>query len=143
MPNSATWLAVAFAALALNVIPAEAAPPNKCILKGAVTYQQEPCPSGQPRQPRPSLQELNAEEQRRRAAAASAPPSWTAPAAEVPAMEAPVATAKPGTQRCDGRRYCSQMTSCTEARYFLAHCPGVQMDGDGNGIPCEKQWCAR
>ena len=43
--------------------------------------------------------------------------------------------------RCDGRTHCSQMTSCTEARYFLKHCPGTQMDGDGDGEPCEQQWC--
>jgi len=43
--------------------------------------------------------------------------------------------------RCDGRTYCSQMTSCAEAKYFLAHCPNVKMDGDHNGIPCERQWC--
>lgn len=42
---------------------------------------------------------------------------------------------------CDGRTYCSQMSSCAEAKYFLAHCPGVKMDGDGDGIPCERQWC--
>lgn len=42
---------------------------------------------------------------------------------------------------CDGRIYCSQMTSCAEATYFLRHCPGVKMDGDGDGIPCERQWC--
>ncbi len=47
---------------------------------------------------------------------------------------------------CDGRTYCSQMTSCAEATYFLQHCPGVKMDGgDGqgspDGIPCEAQWC--
>jgi len=43
--------------------------------------------------------------------------------------------------RCDGRTYCSQMTSCEEATYFLRHCPGVKMDGEGDGIPCERQWC--
>src|ERR1700761_6119789 len=42
---------------------------------------------------------------------------------------------------CDGRVYCSQMTSCAEAKYFLAHCPGTKMDGDGDGIPCERQFC--
>lgn len=42
---------------------------------------------------------------------------------------------------CDGRTYCSEMTSCAEAKYFLAHCPNVKMDGDHDGIPCEKQWC--
>ena len=43
--------------------------------------------------------------------------------------------------RCDGRLHCSQMTSCGEAKFFLRNCPGVKMDGDRNGIPCEKQWC--
>lgn len=43
--------------------------------------------------------------------------------------------------KCDGRRHCSQMSSCREARFFLNNCPSVKMDGDGDGIPCEKQWC--
>jgi len=44
--------------------------------------------------------------------------------------------------RCDGRTHCSQMTSCTEAKYFLKNCPGTQMDGDNDGTPCEQQWCS-
>ena len=43
--------------------------------------------------------------------------------------------------RCDGRTRCSQMTSCEEAKFFRANCPGTQMDGDNDGIPCEQQWC--
>lgn len=42
---------------------------------------------------------------------------------------------------CDGRLHCSQMTSCDEATYFLKNCPGTRMDGDGDGIPCERQHC--
>jgi len=42
---------------------------------------------------------------------------------------------------CDGRTYCSQMTSCAEAKYFLNYCPDVKMDGDHDGIPCESHWC--
>lgn len=53
--------------------------------------------------------------------------------------QAPTSAASPF--RCDGRKYCSQMTSCTEARYFLKNCPDTEMDGDGDGIPCESQWC--
>ncbi|HEV2708378.1 MAG TPA: excalibur calcium-binding domain-containing protein [Pyrinomonadaceae bacterium] len=45
--------------------------------------------------------------------------------------------------QCDGRTRCSQMTSCAEAMYFLKNCPGVEMDGDRDGIPCEQQWCNR
>ena len=43
--------------------------------------------------------------------------------------------------KCDGRIYCSQMTSCEEATYFLKNCPGTKMDGNNDGVPCEKQWC--
>ncbi len=46
-----------------------------------------------------------------------------------------------GNFRCDGRMHCSQMSSCAEATYFLRNCPGVQMDGDNDGVPCEQQWC--
>jgi len=42
---------------------------------------------------------------------------------------------------CDGRTTCSEMTSCAEAEYFLEHCPGVEMDGNNDGEPCEMQWC--
>ena len=56
--------------------------------------------------------------------------------------EQPAPTLLPDS-RCDGRRICSQMTSCAEAQYFLAHCPDTEMDGDVDGIPCEKQWCGR
>ncbi|XCN71827.1 MAG: excalibur calcium-binding domain-containing protein [Candidatus Electrothrix aestuarii] len=42
---------------------------------------------------------------------------------------------------CKGKIYCSQMTSCEEAKFYLKHCPGTKMDGDHDGIPCEKQWC--
>jgi hypothetical protein len=39
--------------------------------------------------------------------------------------------------------WCSQMSSCAEATYFLNSCPGVEMDGDGDGVACESQWCGR
>lgn len=45
------------------------------------------------------------------------------------------------TYQCDGRQHCSQMTSCAEATFFLKNCPGVKMDGDNDGIPCEEQLC--
>jgi len=42
--------------------------------------------------------------------------------------------------QCDGRQYCSQMSSYEEAKYFNDHCPGTKMDGDADGIPCERQF---
>jgi hypothetical protein len=62
-----------------------------------------------------------------------APTGWTAKSATVRADDAPF--------HCDGRKYCSQMSSCDEAKYFLSNCPDVKMDGDHDGIPCERQWC--
>ena len=44
---------------------------------------------------------------------------------------------------CDGRTHCSQMTSCEEATWFINNCPGTQMDGNNDGVPCESQWCGR
>jgi len=43
---------------------------------------------------------------------------------------------------CEGKVYCSEMTSCDEAKYYQRNCPGTKMDGDGDGIPCESQWCS-
>jgi cold shock CspA family protein len=70
---------------------------------------------------------------RQRGVAADIEPSGAATAPAVPSTSA--------TFRCDGRIHCSQMTSCDEATYFLRHCPGVKMDGDNDGVPCEEQWC--
>lgn len=51
------------------------------------------------------------------------------------------ASDQPQSYACDGRTYCSQMKSCEEAKYFLKNCPDVKMDGNNDGVPCEKQWC--
>jgi hypothetical protein len=51
-------------------------------------------------------------------------------------------TVKSGQQfKCDGRTHCSQMTSCEEATFFINHCPDTKMDGNHDGVPCERQWC--
>lgn len=113
---------------------------HKCVIQGSVTYQQAPCPSAQTRRD-PTLDELNAAEQKRRATSSTGKSSSALTqrkAADEPPREAqPAAHA----HRCDGRTHCSQMTSCAEARFFLNHCPGVKMDGDQDGIPCEDQLC--
>ena len=46
-----------------------------------------------------------------------------------------------GQFKCDGRTHCSHMTSCEEATFFLKNCPGTKMDGNNDGVPCERQWC--
>ena len=41
---------------------------------------------------------------------------------------------------CDRRQHCSQMRSYEEAKFFLNHCPNTKMDGDRDGVPCERQF---
>ena len=53
----------------------------------------------------------------------------------------PAAQTAGSRYRCDGRTHCSQMTSCAEATFFLRNCPGTAMDGNNDGVPCERQWC--
>ena len=43
--------------------------------------------------------------------------------------------------QCRGKQYCSEMTSCKEARFYLKNCPNVKIDGNHDGVPCESQWC--
>jgi len=73
-------------------------------------------------------------------------PEQSQPARQViQAIQRPIEKAEEAVEllkyRCDGRQYCSQMTSCDEATYFIQHCPDTKMDGDGDGVPCESQWC--
>jgi len=63
------------------------------------------------------------------------------PVASPATPAAPAVLPLPAAFRCDGRTRCTQMRSCEEAKFFLSNCPGVQMDGDRDGLPCEQQWC--
>lgn len=39
---------------------------------------------------------------------------------------------------CAGKTLCGQMTSCTEAKYYLNTCGVSRLDGDKDGVPCES-----
>ena len=39
---------------------------------------------------------------------------------------------------CATKTYCREMTSCDEARWYLKECGLTRLDGDGDGIPCER-----
>lgn len=39
---------------------------------------------------------------------------------------------------CGSKRYCKEMTSCEEAKFYLTKCGLSRLDGDGDGIPCES-----
>jgi endonuclease YncB( thermonuclease family) len=40
--------------------------------------------------------------------------------------------------QCGAKRVCRQMVSCEEALHFLNSCHVRSLDGDGDGVPCEK-----
>jgi hypothetical protein len=155
-------MAALLAALMAHLPIGAVTPVHKCVVNGTITYQRDPCPSGRMREPAPTPSPLNVERKKPRSEVGPAPgvrpvPAPAAqgspsqpPAAEPPAQGkadgrasavAPIESA--GRFKCDGRTHCSQMTSCAEAKYFLANCPRTKMDGDGDGIPCEAQWCRR
>jgi Skp family chaperone for outer membrane proteins len=137
--------------VALALLPAgQAVASNqvfKCTVNGSVTFQNSPCPVEKLTRP-PTKDELNAERKKRlaeaAALAASAPKVAPKGQESTSASEASVRESSPNREpafRCDGRQHCSQMRSCAEAKYFLANCPDVKMDGNRDGTPCEQQWC--
>lgn len=39
---------------------------------------------------------------------------------------------------CGSKKYCSEMTTCEEARHYLTQCGLKTLDGNGDGVPCES-----
>jgi hypothetical protein len=39
---------------------------------------------------------------------------------------------------CGAKRYCTQMTSCAEAMFHFQVCGLRRLDGDQDGVPCER-----
>ncbi|TCK05153.1 thermonuclease family protein [Phorcysia thermohydrogeniphila] len=39
---------------------------------------------------------------------------------------------------CGEKKYCFQMNSCEEAMFYFKVCGLTRLDGDGDGIPCER-----
>jgi hypothetical protein len=118
----------------------------KCNVNGTILYQEVPCQSHEVRRP-PTVEELNAARQKQLTQGKENQKSqpltghqFDSPGTfEKERENIPVTPTS--SFKCDGRKFCSQMTSCSEAKYFLSNCPGVKMDGNGDGTPCEKQWC--
>lgn len=59
---------------------------------------------------------------------ASAATDGPRPKAETPQADTP---------RCE-KRFCKDMESCAEARYYLTQCKRSNFDKDGDGLPCEN-----
>lgn len=45
---------------------------------------------------------------------------------------------QPQQPTCGTKKYCKDMSTCAEARYFLNQCGVSRLDRDGDGTPCES-----
>ena len=56
------------------------------------------------------------------------------------AAAAPVARSEPAAAgfECGSKTYCREMRSCQEALFHLNECGLARIDGDDDGMPCEK-----
>lgn len=63
----------------------------------------------------------------------------SAPATRAPAAPtaAPTSATTSGGFTCAGKRYCREMTSCEEAKFYLTQCGVRSLDGNHDGVPCE------
>jgi len=119
----------------------------KCNINGSLHFQQTPCPPSESKKP-PATEAVDAEREkqlaRKKEYLATQQAQASSPVSLEPVENARSEPSSPQSSsfKCDGRTYCSQMTSCAEAKYFLSNCPGAKMDGDKNGVPCERQWCS-
>jgi endonuclease YncB( thermonuclease family) len=65
-------------------------------------------------------------------------PPWEWRAAGQGRTSREVAPAESGESfTCGTKRYCREMITCAEARFYLEKCGLTRLDGDGDGVPCE------
>lgn len=55
-----------------------------------------------------------------------------------PAEERAVALGASAPPTCGTKTVCREMSSCEEARFFLVTCGLTRLDGDRDGVPCER-----
>ena len=68
--------------------------------------------------------------------ATASAPAPRAPAAPTAAPTSAAASSSGFT--CAGKRRCGEMTSCEEAKFYLTQCGVGSLDGNKDGVPCEK-----
>jgi hypothetical protein len=59
------------------------------------------------------------------------------PPAESKSAQALAKAKARSSHQCGAKRYCKEMTSCEEAKFYLTRCGLPRLDGDGDGLPCE------
>jgi hypothetical protein len=85
--------------------------------------------AGEPSTPLPSASSVLLAQSRQ-------PYDWNSPATQAPRQNAPQQQGSGFT--CGLKRYCGEMTSCAEAYFYLNQCGLRRLDGDGDGVPCER-----
>ncbi|WP_245492523.1 thermonuclease family protein [Mesorhizobium sp. M4A.F.Ca.ET.090.04.2.1] len=66
-------------------------------------------------------------------------PDGAAPSSRPLGIVSRRAVAQGSSYSCQPRRYCSQISSCDEAQWYLHNCSwGRKLDRDGDGLACEK-----
>ena len=68
---------------------------------------------------------------------------WSEPAPIPPwawrrGQRAPSKSVVVADTQCGSKRYCREMTSCEEAKFYLQKCGRSSLDGDSDGVPCES-----
>jgi endonuclease YncB( thermonuclease family) len=53
-------------------------------------------------------------------------------------FELPGPDAAAENRQCGAKRYCGDMATCDEARFFMNVCGLSRLDGDRDGVPCEE-----
>lgn len=79
---------------------------------------------------------LQAEAQRERRglwADANPQPPWAFRKTHAPTRELAASV-----NACGAKRYCSQMVSCDEAKYYFTQCRVKTLDKNNDGVPCEN-----
>jgi endonuclease YncB( thermonuclease family) len=65
-------------------------------------------------------------------------PPWEWRRRGFPGAGAARAPRPPPNLDCGSKRYCREMSSCEEAHFHLEQCGLTRLDGDADGVPCEK-----
>lgn len=69
------------------------------------------------------------------------PWEWRKLHPNVSPIQTPITAPPPATPldpACGKKKYCSEMSSCEEARHYLTRCGIKSLDGNSDGVPCEK-----
>lgn len=69
------------------------------------------------------------------------PWEWRQRERQTKAAHRPAMARNAASFSCGGKRYCREMVSCAEARFHLQTCALATLDGDQDGIPCERRLC--